>query len=222
MIEISNLQKSFGTGIARRTVIDRLDACFEPGKLNFVVGPSGCGKTTLIGLAGAMLNPDAGRISLFGNDITTMDKTALSDFRSREIGFMFQQFHLFGKLSAVENVCTGLLPLGVSWKEARKRALPLLEALEMAEFADLRCGALSSGQQQRLALARALVKSPKILFCDEPTASLDPEAGCNVLEMIREIALTRNRVVVIVSHDTRIFHMADCIFEMNLGKLKRR
>ena len=222
MIEIRNLQKSFGTGTARRTVIDRLDACFEPGKLNFVIGPSGCGKTTLIALAGAMLSPDAGQIHIFGNDITAMDQSALNVFRSREIGFMFQQFHLFNTLSALENVYTGLLPLGVSWGEARERALPLLNELDMTDCADRRVGGLSSGQQQRIALARALIKSPRILFCDEPTASQDQESGCRILRMIRKIAMTKDRVVVVISHDTRIFDMADCIFEMNFGKLRKK
>ncbi len=219
MIEVKSIVKRFGQPPNVFTVLDHLDATFPPGCLNYLVGPSGCGKTTLISIIGAMLKADEGMVRIFGEEITAMNEQQMARFRARRIGFTFQQFNLIMQLPARDNVAAALIPLGVSWSEARRRADAVLEQFGLGHRLKTLPGALSGGEQQRVALARAMVKKPAILICDEPTAALDRVTGRAVLENIHGLSRNPEMVVLVVTHDNRIFDLADNIATMEDGKI---
>jgi putative ABC transport system ATP-binding protein len=220
MIEVRGIVKRYGEPPNVFTVLDELDVDFHAGKLNYLVGPSGCGKTTLISIIGAMLKADAGTIRVFGQEITALNEQEMAAFRARNVGFTFQQFNLIRTLTVQDNVAAALIPENVSWKVARAAADEQLERFGLLPRAMELPGRLSGGEQQRVALARALVKHPKILICDEPTAALDRVTGRSVMENIRKLANDPEMVVLTVTHDTRIFDLADSIATMEDGKIK--
>ena len=219
MIEVRSIVKRFGQPPNVFTVLDHLDVTFAPGCLNYLVGPSGCGKTTLISIIGAMLRPDEGQVRIFEKELTSMNEREMAGFRAQNIGFTFQQFNLVPQLPARDNVAASLIPLGISWREARRRADEILESFGLGSRLKTLPGALSGGEQQRVALARAMVKKPRILICDEPTAALDRVTGRAVLQKIHELSRNPEMVVLVVTHDTRIFDLADSIATMEDGKI---
>ena len=202
------------------TVLDELDVDFSSGKLNYLVGPSGCGKTTLISIIGAMLKAEAGNVSVFGTEITSLNEHEMAEFRAKNVGFTFQQFNLIRTLSVQDNVASSLIAQGISWKKARVAADEVLDRFGLVGRGMELPGRLSGGEQQRVALARALVKHPKVLICDEPTAALDRVTGRKVMESIQELSQDPSMVVLVVTHDSRIFDLADRIATMEDGKIK--
>ena len=213
--------KRFGRGDTAVTVLDGADFSADAGEMTFVVGPSGCGKTTLISILAAMLRADAGSVDVFGHDPSKMSAAALTRFRSTTIGFVFQQFNLLTALDAADNAAVPLVVQGLSPSKARRRACELLDSLGLASSLSKFPPQLSGGQQQRVAIARALIHEPKLVVCDEPTASLDAASGRAVMELLRVFAVRPDRAAIIVTHDDRIFGFADRIAFMADGRVVR-
>jgi putative ABC transport system ATP-binding protein len=200
------------------------DASFtvDPGEIIAIVGPSGSGKTTLLSIAGCLLRPTSGRVFVLGREVTSLGQLRLSRFRLRHIGFVFQAFNLLPALSARENIEVALNLGGTDGARAHRRADELLDMLELAPRARQRPPDLSGGEQQRLAVARALANRPDIILADEPTANLDSQAGHRVMELMRSaVAAGEAKGLVVVTHDTRIVDLAHRALLMEDGQLRR-
>ena len=219
-IEARDVHKWFGEGEARTHAVQGVsfEACF--GEILYVVGPSGSGKTTMLSMISGILRPDQGQVRIDETDIWALPADALADFRLHRIGFVFQDFHLFPRLTTAENVAVPLILQKRPWDEAIAEAKRNLEVVGLAHRADLPPVKLSGGEQQRVAIARALISRPEILILDEPTASLDGDTGRTILDFVRREILSDSRCIVIVTHDSRIYDFADRIVQMEDGKLK--
>ena len=213
------LTKSFGEGDARTVAVN--DASFEArfGEMLYLVGPSGSGKTTLLSIVSGILRPDGGTVRLDGVDLWALGSNALADLRLKRIGFVFQDYHLFPRLTTAENVAIPLILRRVPWDEAIAEAVRYLEIVGLKDRAALPPVKLSGGEQQRVAIARAIASRPEILILDEPTASLDGETGRRIVEFVREKILNDERCIVIVTHDARILDFADRVMNMEDGRI---
>lgn len=218
-VRASGLSKSFRSAGVCTDVLSDLDVSFAAGEMSFLVGPSGCGKTTLISILGGLLRPDAGAVEVFGARFDRLTGSRLTMTRGRLVGFVFQQFNLVPALDAADNAALPLIIQNVPSTVARRRACDLLARLGMADHVAKHPAQLSGGQQQRVAIARALIHSPSFIVCDEPTASLDAETGRQVMTLLRDEARSADRVVVVVTHDDRIFPYSDRILRMADGRL---
>jgi putative ABC transport system ATP-binding protein len=219
-VECRDVVKTFGAGEARVRALRGVTFSAVAGEMTLLVGPSGCGKTTLISAIAGMLTPDSGEIVVFGSDLGKLSRGKLTSFRARSVGFVFQQFNLLPALTATENASIPLRIVGASASEANRRAAALLERLGLAAHRDRFPDQLSGGQQQRVAIARALVHEPRLVVCDEPTASLDADSGRAAMELLRELAVRPDRAVIVVTHDDRIFSFADRIATMADGRVE--
>jgi ABC-type lipoprotein export system ATPase subunit len=217
LVRVRGLAKTYGEAHAAVRVLDGADLDVGRGEFVAVIGRSGSGKSTLLHLLGGLDRPDAGEIELDGTRIDRLDQRGLTELRRRHVGFVFQAFHLLPELSGVENV---LLParLARDGVEAAPRAADLIEQLGLAAVARRLPSELSGGEQQRLAVARALVNDPVLLLADEPTGNLDDESGAAVLELLRRAA-DAGRAVVLVTHDRAATALADRVFRLDAGRL---
>jgi putative ABC transport system ATP-binding protein len=220
-VHCRGLVKSYGLGEQRVQALRGVDLDVAAGELLLLVGPSGCGKTTLLSVLAGTLQADAGRFTVFGDDVQAMTDGARTRWRSRTVGFVFQSYNLIPTLTAAENVAVPCLLLGRPRREALARARDALAAVGLAERAASRPGELSGGQQQRVAIARALVHEPRLVVCDEPTAALDHGTGQRVMDLLRGVARQRDRSLLVVTHDARIFPFADRIAHMDDGRVER-
>jgi putative ABC transport system ATP-binding protein len=220
-VSCRDVRKHFGDGEARIEVLRGVDFTARPGELTFLVGPSGCGKTTLISVIAGLLDASAGSIELFGQEIARLPSHQRIVFRRQNLGFVFQQYNLLPALTAAENAAVPLLAAGIPRRAAVDRARGLLDKLGLGNRLDSLPNKLSGGQQQRVALARALVHEPRLIVCDEPTAALDHATGEAVMELLVSAAVQPGRAVVVVTHDNRIFHLADTITHMNDGTITK-
>jgi putative ABC transport system ATP-binding protein len=218
-IRCSGIVKEFGAGETRVRVLHGIDLDIETGAMTYIVGPSGCGKTTLISVIAGILSAEEGEVELFGKRLGSLSRTRLAQFRAETIGFIFQQFNLLPALTATENASVPLLIKGASEAQAMRKARELLSAVGLEQHVDKFPAELSGGQQQRVAIARALVHEPRLVICDEPTASLDAQAGQNAMALLRDHALRADRAVIVVTHDNRIFRFADRIVRMSDGRI---
>ncbi|GAB3434689.1 ABC transporter ATP-binding protein [Massilia solisilvae] len=218
-IRASQLVKWFGEGRARTLAVDHaaLEARF--GEMLFIVGPSGSGKTTLLSIISGILRPDEGTVTVKDTDIWRLSKDALAEFRLRTVGFVFQDYHLFPRLTTAENVAIPLILQNVDWDKALGEAEKYLEVVGLHERIGLPPFKLSGGEQQRVAIARAIVSQPQILVLDEPTASLDGDTGRRILSFVHDHILNDQRCILIVTHDARIFEYADRILRMEDGRI---
>jgi putative ABC transport system ATP-binding protein len=214
-----DLVKDYGSGTTRVRALRGVNLEVAPGELTLLVGPSGCGKTTLISIMAGTLDPTAGEVRVLGADLARLSKREKAAFRARNVGFVFQQFNLLPALTAAENAAVPLLLNGVSRRAAVARAVEVLQAMDLADRQHSLPGQLSGGQQQRVAIARALVHSPRLLVCDEPTSAVDARTGQTVMELIRKEALRSDRVVVVVTHDPRVFGFGDRIITLEDGRV---
>jgi putative ABC transport system ATP-binding protein len=189
------------------------------GQLTMLVGPSGCGKTTLISILSGILSPTSGSVTVLGVPLTALKDHEKVLFRRQHIGFIFQQFNLLPTLTAAENAAIPLLAAGAKTRQALEASRATLASLGMADHAGKLPSQLSGGQQQRVAIARALVHNPRLIICDEPTASLDAQTGLSVLEALCDHARRPDKAVLVVTHDNRIFSFADRILTMSDGRL---
>jgi putative ABC transport system ATP-binding protein len=216
-VRCRGIEKSFGEGQARVKVLRGTDFEARAGEMTFLVGPSGCGKTTLISIIGAILSCDGGSVEVLGEDLRRKRNARLAEFRLANFGFIFQQFNLLPALSAAKNASVPLVAQGMSTRKAEKAAAAMLERLGLGAHVNKSPAQLSGGQQQRVAIARALVHAPRLVICDEPTASLDAASGHTVMELLRDTAMDGGRTVIVVTHDNRIFGFADRIARMSDG-----
>jgi putative ABC transport system ATP-binding protein len=215
------IAKTYGEGEAAVKALRGIDFTANFGEIVALVGPSGCGKTTLMSIFAAILSRSSGALQLAGVDPDAMTNQDRTLFRREKVGFIFQQFNLVPQISVVENVAIPLFLRGENRSEALDRAEKLLTEVGLHNRAHSRPSKLSGGQQQRVAIARSLIHEPSILVCDEPTSALDGATGQRVMELIREQGRRPDRIVVLVTHDERIYHFADRIAHMDDGLITR-
>src|SRR5437867_5723096 len=218
-VQCRDLRKDFGEGATQVQVLRGVDFDARQGQLTFLVGPSGCGKTTLISVIAGLLDSSGGEVELFNQQVEKFSASERILFRRKNLGFVYQQYNLLPALTAAENAAVPLLAAGVRRREAVDRAKALLVELGMEERLDTLPAKLSGGQQQRVALARALVHEPRLILCDEPTAALDHATGEAVMELLAGDAVHPSRAVIVVTHDSRVFHYADAIAHMDDGRI---
>ena len=219
-IRALGIHKWFGEGDARTHAVKGVSFEARFGEMLYIVGPSGSGKTTMLSMISGILRPNQGSVTIEGTDIWSLSNDALAEFRLHKIGFVFQDYHLFPRLTTAENAAIPLILQKRPWGEAIAEARHDLEVVGLKNRADLPPVKLSGGEQQRVAIARAIVSRPDILILDEPTASLDGDTGRNILNFVRRDILNDRRCIIIVTHDSRIYDFADRIMQMEDGMLK--
>jgi putative ABC transport system ATP-binding protein len=216
----TGLTKWFGEGDVRMTAVDNVEFVAHFGEMVFIVGPSGSGKTTFLSMISGILRPNAGTVTVNGADIWRLSSDQLADFRLNTIGFVFQDYHLFPRLTAAENVAIPLILKHHDWDDSLAQARKSLEVVGLKDRGEVLPVKLSGGEQQRVAIARAIVSSPQILILDEPTASLDGDTGKMIIAFVKEKVLNESRCILIVTHDARINEYADRIIHMEDGRIK--
>ncbi len=220
-VETQGISKHFGSGETRVEALRATDFEARFGELTFIVGPSGSGKTTLLSVVAGLLDHDGGSLRVLDSDMHALTGAERLRFRRQNLGFLFQQYNLLPALTAVENVAVPLIAGGARRKPAEEQAAALLAAVGLGSRLHGRPSELSGGQQQRVALARALVHEPKLVICDEPTAALDHKTGDAVMNLLATHALSPDRAVVVVTHDTRVLEFANRIAYMDDGRIVR-
>jgi len=220
-IALRNVNKSYGEGDLSNQVLFDISIDIQAGHLNLLVGPSGCGKTTLISIIAGILSADSGEMTLFDIPLHFLSDAEKTHFRKYNVGFVFQQFNLISTLSVRENVAIPLMIQGAKRQDALEKATEMLHEVHLENRMDLSPSLLSVGQQQRVAVARALISNPRLLICDEPTAALDAQNGKLVMGMIRDLAIHPERVVIVVTHDQRVLDFGDQIIDMEDGRITR-
>ena len=221
-IVATDLTKWFGEGEARMTAVKGVGLVAHFGEMLFIVGPSGSGKTTMLSMISGILRPNAGKVTVKGYDIWTLNNDQLADFRLNTIGFVFQDYHLFPRLTTAENVAIPLILKKRNWEESITEAKKYLEIVGLKGRGEILPVKLSGGEQQRVAIARAIISQPEILILDEPTASLDGDTGRMIIAFVKEKILNKSRCIMIVTHDARINEYADRILYMEDGHLTAR
>jgi putative ABC transport system ATP-binding protein len=216
MIELNHIVKKYGRGTQQLTILDDISLTVESGDLVAIVGPSGSGKSTLMNTIGLLDIPTSGSYTLDGVATEKMSDNQLAGLRNRKIGFIFQQFNLLPRLTAIENVELPMIYGGYSKKQRRERAHEMLELLGMGERWHHKPSQLSGGQQQRVAIARALAISPALLLADEPTGALDSRTGNEVLELILKLNEQGN-TIVLITHDLHIANNARRVVSLRDG-----
>ena len=219
-VRTSGVVKTFGEGESAVQALRGVDFDAHCGEMLMVVGPSGCGKTTFLSVVCGTMRADEGSVEVFGTDLIHLSAGKLTAFRGKNVGFIFQQFNLIPTWNIVENASVPLLLNGASKRDAEAEATRLLTEVGLGKRLRAFPRELSGGQQQRVAIARALVHQPRLLICDEPTASLDAASGRKVMELLKASACRPDRCVIVVTHDSRIFPFADRIVEMGDGVVK--
>jgi putative ABC transport system ATP-binding protein len=215
----TGVTKVFGAGDTKVMALRGVDLDIYPGELLMLVGPSGCGKTTLISVIAGILDLDGGECRLFGRNLSRLSKSDLTALRRENIGFVFQAFNLIPTLTVVENIGIPLLINGEKQERADLRAADCLEQVGLKGREESLPSELSGGQQQRVAIARALVHNPKLVVCDEPTSALDHKTGELVMDVLKGLAVSSDRALIIVTHDARTFKFADRIAYMDDGRI---
>jgi putative ABC transport system ATP-binding protein len=218
-VSCRGVRKHFGSGDARFEALRGVDFDTRVGELSFLVGPSGCGKTTLISIIAGLLDRTEGDLSVLGTRVDDLSSSERVLFRRRNLGFIFQQFNLLPALTAAENVAVPLIAAGSARHHAVERAKALLSQLGLGGRVTALPSTLSGGQQQRVAIARALIHEPRLVVCDEPTAALDHASGEAVMQLLAAHAVRPGRTVIVVTHDSRVFHYAHSIAEMDDGRI---
>lgn len=215
MLELKNINKSFGS----LQVLDNVSATFGRGEVVSIVGPSGAGKTTLLQIAGTLDKPDSGSVVYDGVDVSAMPERKLSEFRNKRIGFVFQFHQLLPEFTALENVAIPALIHRESRSKAQARAKDLLEMLGLASRADHKPMELSGGEKQRVAVARALINNPDVIFADEPSGSLDSHNKEELHRLFFDLRDRFNQTFVIVTHDEGLAAMCDRTLKMRDGRI---
>ncbi len=218
-VDARGVTKVFGEGPLAYQALRGVDFQVAPGELVMLVGPSGSGKTTLLSILGCVLTPTAGQVNLFGTPISGMRESELPAVRRALIGFVFQGHNLIASLDALDNVRVVLETRGASRRDAIREASELLERVGLGERSRSLPAQLSGGQRPRVAIARALAGAPPLLLADEPTAALDAHSGLEVTQLMLELCRERGVSVAIVTHDNRIFHLADRIVRIEDGHI---
>jgi putative ABC transport system ATP-binding protein len=219
ILTLTNVNKSFGDTGTKVQVLHDINLTLPTGQMVYVVGPSGCGKTTLISIIAGILSCDSGNVNVFGTLVQSLSQTEKANFRRDSVGFIFQQFNLVPTISIEENVAIPLLIQGKAYDTALSTAVEWLHKVGLSDQLGKLPKDLSGGQQQRVAIARALVNNPKLIICDEPTSALDGRTGLLIMQLLKEVAMQAGRIVVVVTHDNRIYQFADTLVEMEDGRV---
>jgi lipoprotein-releasing system ATP-binding protein len=214
------LSKEYPLPDGTLSVFENLDFSLTEGELVAIMGVSGVGKTTLLNLFGALDKPNKGKVFIDGEDVFSKNEKDLAEIRNFHIGFIFQFYHLLPEFTAAENVSFPLLIRGVDKKEAYEKAMNKLDEVSLTDKAALRPAQLSGGEQQRIAIARALINEPKILLADEPTGNLDWKTGLKILELIQDLHLRKKLSSILVTHNEKIARFCQSAYLMENGKLK--
>jgi putative ABC transport system ATP-binding protein len=207
--DLSGIHKAYRMDAVDVPVLGGVDLLVRPGQFTVLIGPSGSGKTTLLNIVGCIDRPDRGQVTVAGQDVGPMSDDALSDFRARHIGFIFQNYNLLPVLSAYENIEYPMLMAGLPAAKRQRRVAKLLEAVGLSDRAANRPGQLSGGQRQRVAIARALALKPRLVIADEPTANLDSRTGEAILDLMRHMQLRYRISFLFSSHDRAVIRRAD-------------
>lgn len=217
--KLENANKLYKSGDQTITALDKTTLELKEGELLLIIGPSGSGKTTLLSLFGCLINPTEGKIFIDGNDISALSSHEMAKIRLDTIGFVFQQFNLLAPLTAEENVSFPLQLQNISNADIIKRTDEALERVKMIPRRKNLPKTLSGGEQQRIAIARALVTNPKIVLCDEPTASLDKDSVGIIMKELQDLA-KNGKAVAVVTHDPRLTQYADRVVDVTNGVMK--
>lgn len=218
-IELRGVTKTYTRGGEALRVLDGLDLAMEAGHFYALMGPSGSGKTTLLNLVGALDTPDSGQVIVGGEDLARMNRAELSDWRAANVGFVFQGFNLIPVLTALENVTLPLALTSLSRSQRRERAQYALELVGLGDRMHHRPRQLSGGQEQRCAIARAVVTDPAFLLADEPTGDLDRESADQVLELLRRLNSELGKTILMVTHDPHAAESAQRVVQLDKGRL---
>ena len=219
-VDARGVHKIFGQGTLACHALRGVDFQVRPGEFVMLAGPSGSGKTTLLSILGCVLTASAGEVTLFGQRITHRSESELPLLRLGNIGFIFQGHNLIASLTARENVALPLQMRGWSMRESFAQAAGLLARVDLADKQESRPHELSGGQRQRVAVARSLAGNPPLILADEPTAALDAQAGLHVTELLKNLCREHESTVVVVTHDNRIFHLADRMVYIEDGLIR--
>ncbi|MGW6141461.1 ABC transporter ATP-binding protein [Streptomyces sp. NPDC055144] len=219
MVVIEDLHRSYGTGAAAVHALRGVSFQVPRGELVALKGRSGSGKTTLLNLVGGLDEPDGGRITVDGQDLSGLGENGLLELRRDRIGFIFQSFGLIPILSAAENVGVPMRLRKADPREREERVELLLALVGLADHAKQRPGELSGGQQQRVAIARALANRPALLIADEPTGQLDAETGLAVMELLRAVVRSEHVTALVATHDAALLDLADRVLELRDGEI---
>ena len=219
MIHVEELTKVYQMGDNEVRALDGVGFTIYKGEMVSIMGPSGSGKSTLMSIIGCLDVPSSGRYTIDGVSVENMDETRLADVRGRKIGFVFQQFNLLARTSALENVKLPLTYAGVSGKERDDRAMKALERVGLGKRTHHAPNELSGGQQQRVAIARAIVNEPAILLADEPTGALDSKTGVEIMDLFQSLHRENGQTVILVTHDAHVARHTDRIIRISDGKI---
>ena len=218
-VSLRNVDKTYRLDTVTVPALSGVSIDIRPGRFTVLCGPSGSGKTTLLNMMGCIDRPDAGEIQVDGQAVQAMTDDALSDFRARRIGFVFQNFNLLPVLTAFENVEYPLVLAAVPAAQRKERVRALLDAVGLADRAGNRPGQLSGGQRQRVAIARALTTEPALVLADEPTANLDSQTGAEIIALMRRLQRERGASFVFSSHDPMVLAQADDVVRIRDGRI---
>jgi putative ABC transport system ATP-binding protein len=218
-IDIKHLTKSFKKGTNIITPLEDMSLEIEEGDFLALMGPSGSGKTTLLNLIAGIDSPSSGQIIIGGREISRLSRGELTKWRARNVGYIFQLYHLVPILSAYENVELPLLLMSMSKKERRERVEQALDLVGLADRMTHRPSELSGGQEQRVAIARAIVHDPALLVADEPTGDLDRESADNILHFLQKLSTDQGKTIVMVTHDPRAAAAASKVLHLEKGRL---
>ena len=217
ILELVDVVKSFGRGPTETRALSGVSLQIEPGEFVAIMGPSGCGKSTLLHLAGALEEPSAGRVLVDGRDLSELGINERADLRRRDVGYVFQRLNLIPALTAVENVMLPLELDGIGVRQARQRAIEALRQTGLTHHLDRYPDDFSGGQQQRIAIARSIVGTRRLLRADEPTGSLDTMNSDEVIELLAELPAKHGTAVLLVTHEPRFASWADRVVFMRDG-----
>ena len=219
MIHVEELTKVYQMGDNEVRALDGVGFTIHKGEMVSIMGPSGSGKSTLMSIIGCLDVPTSGRYTIDDVSVENMDETHLAEVRGRKIGFVFQQFNLLARTSALENVKLPLTYAGVSGKERDDRAMKALERVGLGKRTHHAPNELSGGQQQRVAIARAIVNEPAILLADEPTGALDSKTGVEIMDLFQSLHRENGQTVILVTHDAHVARHTDRIIRISDGKI---
>jgi len=219
VVRFDEVTKTYDDGGVTVEAVRGVSFAVAPRRFTMIVGPSGSGKTTLLNLIGCIDRPSSGRLEVCGQDVGVLPDDEVTDFRARNVAFVFQSFNLFPVLTAYENVEYPLLLLGIPASERRARAAAMLDAVGLAAYGHHRPNQLSGGQKQRVAIARALVKHPALVLADEPTANLDTRTGAEIIALMRRVQDQQAVSFVFSTHDPQLMSHADETFAIRDGRL---
>jgi putative ABC transport system ATP-binding protein len=219
MIHTENLTKVYQMGDTEVRALNGASFTIDKGEMVAIMGPSGSGKSTLMSIIGCLDVPSSGSYMLDGISVENMEETKLAEIRGKKIGFVFQQFNLLARTSALENVMLPLTYAGVSGRERQDRALKALDRVGLSERTHHAPNELSGGQQQRVAIARALVNEPAILLADEPTGALDSKTGVEIMELFQSLYRDHGQTVILVTHDSYVARHTNRIIKLSDGSI---